>query len=204
MSAVTRTLRAAGKADLDEVSAVLARAFLDDPVMAWMIPDEADRRRRLPLFFRAVGKHEHLPYDGVDEALEGDTVRGAAMWKPPGRWRTSGWRALLSAPSYFRAFGPYIRNGGAVQEAMSRLHPHEPHWYLAVVGTDPAAQGSGVGTDLIRSRLQICDQEGVPAYLESNKDANVPYYERLGFKVTREMTIAGGGPTLWPMWREPQ
>ncbi|WP_187369660.1 GNAT family N-acetyltransferase [Fodinicola acaciae] len=200
---MTRTLRAAGRADLQEVSAVLARAFFDDPVMAWMIPDEAERRRRLPLFFRAVGRHEHLPYDGVDAILEDGAVRGAAMWKPPGHWKTSGWRTLLSAPAYMRAFGPYLRNGGVVQETMSRLHPHEPHWYLAVVGTDPAAQGGGVGTDLIRSRLEICDRDGVPAYLESSKAANVPYYERFGFKVTREIVVADG-PTLWPMWRQPQ
>jgi predicted N-acetyltransferase YhbS len=30
-----------------------------------------------------------------------------------------------------------------------------------------------------------------------------PYYERFGFEVTGELVIAGG-PTLWPMWRQPR
>jgi hypothetical protein len=32
----------------------------------------------------------------------------------------------------------------------------------------------------------------------------VPFYERHGFRVTRELTVPGGGPVLWLMWREPQ
>ena len=64
---------------------------------------------------------------------------------------------------------------------------------LAVVDCDP-----DVGFVLER-----CDEEGIPAYLESSNARNVPFYRRHGFGVTTELQIPGGGPMLWLMWREP-
>ena len=45
---------------------------------------------------------------------------------------------------------------------------------------------------------------GALAYLESSRDINVPLYERHGYEVTAEDTMAGGGPTAWFMLRQPQ
>jgi hypothetical protein len=54
----------------------------------------------------------------------------------------------------------------------------------------------------MRSRLDRCDAEGAPAYLESSNIDNVSYYLRFGFEVTGEIDVPGG-PTLWCMWRAP-
>jgi hypothetical protein len=51
------------------------------------------------------------------------------------------------------------------------------------------------------SRLDRCDAEHAPAYLESSNPDNVPYYMRFGFEVTGEIQLPNGGPTMWPMWR---
>ena len=51
--------------------------------------------------------------------------------------------------------------------------------------------------------LSRCDAEHAPAYLESSKPDNVPYYERFGFEVTGEIVVPNG-PTLIPMWRRPR
>ena len=93
----------------------------------------------------------------------------------------------------------------APQEAGSDAqHPEEPHWYLAVIGTDPTVRGAGLGHALMQSRLDRCDAEYAPAYLESSNPVNVPYYERFGFVVTGETALPDDGPTLWPMWRAPR
>jgi predicted N-acetyltransferase YhbS len=86
---------------------------------------------------------------------------------------------------------------------MDKTHPREPHWYLAVLGTDPPHQGKGVGAALMTPVLARCDAEGTGAYLESSKPDNVPYYERFGFRVTGQIDMPKG-PTMWPMWRDPQ
>jgi ribosomal protein S18 acetylase RimI-like enzyme len=88
--------------------------------------------------------------------------------------------------------------------AIERHHPEEPHHYLAVLGTDPSAQGQGLGTAVMRPVLEMCDADGVPAYLESSKERNVAYYARHGFRVRQELDVPGGGPRIWLMWREPQ
>jgi predicted N-acetyltransferase YhbS len=79
-------------------------------------------------------------------------------------------------------------------------HPAELHWYLAVLGTEPARQGQGIASGLMGPVLERCDKEGTAAYLESSKDSNIPYYERHGFQVTGEIQLPSG-PTVWPMWR---
>ena len=47
-----------------------------------------------------------------------------------------------------------------------------------------------------------CDAEGLSAYLESSDLANVPLYERHGFRVTGEVVIPDG-PVIPLMWRDP-
>ena len=87
---------------------------------------------------------------------------------------------------------------------MDASHPEEPHWYLAVIGSDPSVRGRGFGQAVMQSRLDRCDAEHCPAYLESSKEENVPYYERFGFEVIGEFSLPDGGPTLWRMLRRPQ
>ena len=83
------------------------------------------------------------------------------------------------------------------------LHPREPHWYLATLGTVPERQGQGVGAALLQPVLTLADEDGVPAYLESSKERNVPFYARFGFEVVEELHSKVGSPPMWRMWREP-
>ena len=130
-------------------------------------------------------------------------IGAAALWDPPGRWQQSAAEQLRAIPSFLWAFGAAVRRGMLVDERMAAVHPEEPHWYLAIIGSDPTVRGKGFGNALMRSRLDRCDAEYAPAYLESSNPDNVPYYERFGFEVTGEITLPDG-PSLIPMWRRPQ
>lgn len=197
-------VRPADKADIAELSRTLGRAFDDDPVMQWMWPKQRARAAGLPRLFASITRHHHLARGGVEVAMSADgAIAGAALWDPPNGWQQSRLADLLTMPSMIRAFGTRVAVGGEVAETMKRHHPAEPHWYLAVIGTDPAVRGTGLGHALMRSRLERCDAEHAPAYLESSKPENVPYYERFGFEVTKEIVIPNGGPSLWAMWRNP-
>ena len=196
--------RPAGKDDLRDLSHVLARAFYDDPVMMWLLPKQRARTAQLRRLFAAMTRHHHLALGGVEVACDGPSIGAAALWDPPNHWQETRRAMLLMSPTFIRVFGLRSAQGQAVQELMKRAHPEEPHWYLAVIGSDPTVRGKGFGQALMRSRLDRCDAEYCPAYLESTKLENVPYYQRFGFEVTREIALPDGGPTMWAMWRAPR
>ncbi len=137
-------------------------------------------------------------------ASEEAGVLAAALWDPPGRQVHTPREQFAMLPAILRAFRGRLSAGRAVSDLMKANHPEEPHWYLAVLGTDPSVRGDGFGHALLKSRLERCDAEYAPVYLESSNPDNVPYYQRFGFEVTGEITLPDGGPSLWPMWRRPQ
>ena len=182
----------------------MARAFYDDPVMIWLLPDEKPRTGQLYRLFATMTRHHHLARGGVELGCDGPGIGAAALWDPPNEWEETRWAQLAMTPTFIRVFGARSMRGRAVQELMKREHPEEPHWYLGVIGSDPSVRGKGFGQALMRSRLDRVDAEHAPAYLESTKPENVPYYQRFGFEVTGEIVLPDEGPTMWPMWRQPR
>lgn len=197
-------VRSARRADVPGLARVLGRAFYDDPVFRYLQPDAARRATAMPGFFRAMTRRHFLPGSGVEVAVSADGIGAAALWDPPGRWKQTPREQFFMAPAIVRAFRGRLGAGQALTEQMKAVHPEEPHWYLAVIGSDPTVRSTGMGAALMRSRLDRCDAEGAPAYLESSNIDNVPYYHRFGFEVTGEIVIPDGGPTLWCMWRPPR
>jgi GNAT superfamily N-acetyltransferase len=200
----TVAVRPARRADVPALSVTLGKAFFDDPVMVWMLPDADLRKRKLHRLFASLTRYHHLGRGGVEVAPDGSGIGAAALWDPPGEWKQTRGEELRAMPGLFLAFGTALTRGLAASELMKKAHPEEPHWYLAVIGSDPGVRGKGFGNALMRSRLDRCDAEYAPAYLESSNPDNVPYYERFGFEVTGELKLPNGGPSLIPMWRTPQ
>jgi GNAT superfamily N-acetyltransferase len=179
---------------------MLARAFHDDPVFGWMLPAEGSRHRRLQRYFMTELHHESLRHGAVEVACANGRVAGAAVWFPPGTWSPGTEASAL--PGYLRAFGRRLVIASQFQSVAIAAHPREqPHWYLAIIGVDPVRQGYRVGAALLRSRLRRCDDEGLPAYLESSKLENVPLYQHFGFHVTGTLGLAEGAPVVNTMWR---
>ncbi|MHB8670329.1 MAG: GNAT family N-acetyltransferase [Acidimicrobiales bacterium] len=194
-------IRKATERDLPSLSLTLARSFADDPVMAWFLGEGEDPALR-ELFFRSTTAHVHLPHDTVWVT---DDCVGAAVWDPPGHWRIEEDAMARLAEPFVELLGEQLGRALEGLEVIQGAHPdHEEHWYLAVLGTHPDWQRRGIASTLLAPVLERCDQEAVPAYLESSKESNIAFYRRHGFEVTGTITLPGGGATLWPMWREPK
>ena len=193
---VTTATAAAPTADADRVVAVVALAFAADPAMRALYPDPLQYLTYGPAFIRAFGGSAFA--HGVVDYVPG--YAGAALWLPPGvRADDAPLGKLLEASvapdeldAVVAAFGQFEVH-----------HPHAPHWYLPLIGVDPARQGHGYGSALLRHALARCDRDGAPAYLEATSPRSRALYERHGFAAVGTIR-AGAWPPIWPMVRRPR
>jgi GNAT superfamily N-acetyltransferase len=194
-------VRPATEDDHEAAAEALALAFADDPAWAHLLPDDATRAERLLIFFTAeignlIPDHRQLwvTEDGS----------GAAIWAHPGRWRVPLARTLRPARRMAAVFGRRLPLATWTQLRLERRHPADAeHWYLHYLGVEPRRQGRGLGGDLLRPVLDLCDREGIPSYLESSTERNRALYERNGYSLTGSFPMPAAGPMLREMWREP-
>ncbi len=71
----------------------------------------------------------------------------------------------------------------AVLEQIGEAHAVEPHWYLPWLAVEPDRQGDGIGDHLLTHCLEVVDESGSPAFLETPNPRNVGFYGRHGFEV---------------------
>jgi ribosomal protein S18 acetylase RimI-like enzyme len=196
------SVRKATLADAPRLAQALASAFQDDPVIAWIFPDEQRRRGVLPAFMEFRLRKLAFPHDEVWMTADG---AAAAVWlPPPGSWQLSRSQRLRLLPPLVRFLGLRTASVLGALDRMEERHPHDrSHWYLFILGAEPTAQGQGLGSALLAHMLARVDADGMAAYLESSNERNIALYGRHGFEITSEVAIPGG-PRIWPMWREPR
>lgn len=186
--------------DLDTLVDILSDSFANDPILNWVIP----RSQLYPEFFRLFIKEVYLPRGIVHMD---DAGRGAALWLPPQeRLQIPPRMTLVNLVLKLLMYkGPVplwrIHRQGAL---FAKHHPKDPHYYLQFIGCRQRDQGRGVGAALLKQGTKVCDEQDMPAYLESSNSLNVPLYERHGFEVIHEQAVTEDGPRAWFMWREPR
>jgi ribosomal protein S18 acetylase RimI-like enzyme len=202
VQAVALGMRRATAADVPSLTRMLARAYHDDPVAIWLC---ASPRRR-PALLEALYRARLRQLLGDREIWVTPELSSAAVWLAPGRAKAgiprdgALVRRLLSDPR-LPARLPLLAIG---LTRVQRRHPREPpHWYLSLLGTDPEAQGRGLGSAALRPVLERCDEDRAGVYLETARERNLGFYARHGFRVTGRLRLPRG-PAMWLMWREPR
>ena len=189
-------VRSAEERERQAVIGIITLAFGTDPMARWAYPRPATYLAAMPEAIKAFGGRGfahgtvHLADDGA----------AAAMWLPPGV-ESDGERLAELSEQYTPS--DRLPEMMRVFERMGTYHPKEPCWFLPLIGVDPARQGRGYGSALLRHALTQCDRDNVPAYLESSNPRNLPLYERHGFRALGSIQV-GSSPTLVPMLRVPQ
>jgi len=189
-------IRLATRSDKDRFEAAMTMAFSADPVARWAWPDPL---QYINTFMPMVTLFGGKSFDHGSAYVIGD-FSGVAQWLPPGVHPDDGPIGELFAQNMSE---PKLGELVFLFEQMAGYHPHEPHWYLPLIGVDPVSQGRGYGTELMRHGLVACDRDQQPAYLEATSPANRQLYERHGFRVLGEIR-SGDSPPLFPMLREPR
>lgn len=181
--------------DRERVLKTLVLGFAADPVARWIWPEPEKYLTLMPRFAEAFG----------GRAFENETVYMAdsgcavALWLPPDvEPDGTTMEAILG-----EGLRPEIAEDiDGFLKGMAAYHPNEPHWYLPLIAADPIWINRGLGAALMKHALRRCDQDGLPAYLESSNPRNISLYERHGFKVIGEIQ-SGTSPVMTPMLRPP-
>lgn len=184
----------------------MANAFADAPRFRFLVPEDAQRQRKLRWYWAASmracilsGGLVHIAHEEEDS-----TVLGVAIWDAPRQGSHSTSTLLRSglwlAPVQL-GVAAYLRKR-ALGPALASLESPDPAWYLNAIGVESSAQRRGVGSALINHMLKRIDEEAMPAFLDTSAPDNLGYYERFGFEVTAESTLPNGIP-LWGMTRPP-
>ena len=190
---------------LDAAADVLVRSFADDPGLHFVLPEIADQERLGPTLARAVVRYALRC--GAPLVTRGE-VRGVALWFPPNAQEPTdadlAETGIAQVPELIGADA--WRRFKRLLDHLDALHPRyapEPHWFLAILGVDPAWQRRGIGEALMNPVFAAADRDGLCCYLEAPTAGNARYYERRGFRVVAETDIPDSDVHIWMMRREP-
>ncbi len=187
---------------LQQTVDVLARAFCSNPLNRAVVqsddPDRCFHSNRHSM--RTLLPMARLHGQVLVAALDGE-VAGGLVASPPGRFPLPPPPPMDRLRFLMRQGWSVTRRWEVVFETLDALHPVEPHWYLGVLGVDRFAQSRGVGAALLSRWLAGVDRDAMPAYLETDSEGNVHFYERVGFSLDGEISILD--VRVWRMKRAP-
>jgi GNAT superfamily N-acetyltransferase len=174
----------------------LLRWFLPSHQTPWcagLLPDP----QQFLLYFPVIVHLHAQSVVGHGGAFHTPDPRSAALWYPPGS-EVDG----VALGNVLKSAVPPERIQVALSlfARMGEYKPAGPHWYLRQIGVDPALQGRGYGSLLLRQALEACDRARLPAYLEATSSENRRLYEKFGFVAAAELQV-GDSPPVWPMTR---
>lgn len=187
------------------VITVLGRAFWKYPLLTYFFPEERDRKSIMDNLM-AFPVYTCLRYGEVYATSA--KLEGAAVWSPSEAYPVSFWRTLRSLP---------LKNiWGMTRSASFRMHAVDRflieirqrqaprhHYYLEILGVDPAYQKQGCSSKLVRPMLHRLDQEKLPCYLETQDPQDVPIYQHFGFEIVEHTSIPETPLYSWALLRQP-
>jgi GNAT superfamily N-acetyltransferase len=179
-------IRAATLQDRNAVVKILAASFNDNPAVNDTIITDKHRGRRLIALMeyvfdtgfarKGVFVTDDLSgaivmYDPVSSPGKiSDTLRQLKLVR-----KSIGWSRMLYATRK--------------DKKMRSYRPATPHFYLQMIGTIPAAQGKGVGSEMLRFITEKSIAMNKPVYLETSVAKNVEMYRRKGFVIHGDWKI---------------
>ncbi len=193
---------------LKKLCKIAGRAFQDDPTTIFTYPDEKERREKLQYGFRMI--YNYGIRHGVTYAIS-ENLEGFIVWLPydkvyPSTWtmmRYGGFYAMRKVGLKLRAMKRSMTVFNYMETRHKELAPFE-HWYLQNIAVTPEEQGKGYGSQLLTAMYQKIDSEGLPIYLETNQEQNLPFYQKHGFEVLEQVIIPDTDVPLWCMLRKPR
>jgi ribosomal protein S18 acetylase RimI-like enzyme len=187
---------------VEPAAVTCARAFEDDPMTVWMIPDAA-RRANLRYAFEMILNIAAL--GGAEAYATSAACEGVAVWMPAGMKQTIGMLLQAGYPLLPLRCGwrYFLLDSMSLSHCEKLRKKYAPvrHCYLAALGVDPAHQGQGFASKLLTPMLERLDADRTACYVETQNLKNVAMYRHFGFELMHETKMPGGDYPLYLMLR---
>lgn len=194
---MSKPIRDLNSSEHSLIGKIIADGFADDPVNLWAFQST----EAMEPVFTTMAQHLYLKNGFGHVNTAGNA---GALWLPPDVPKQFSFLADAKMGSViFRNGGlEAVKNSLQIDRFLKKKKPLAPHYYLFAISVHPSLQGKGVGSQLMKEALKQVDTAQMPAYLESSKPDNFPFYQKHGFEVMEEVTPGTGAPPMWLMWRE--
>lgn len=183
----------------------LTASFFHDPLAEFFWPDDELRARQLSAVVEFL-----LNLSCNTSSIEEAGGKNAAIVgaNPPGHYPFPFFKSFASLTrliSKLLFVTPLLEMGKMTQVSRSveKIHPHQMHWYILVLGVHPDHQGKGMGGELLRPILQKADEDGVIVYLECSNPESLEFYRKYEFEVSEKIVPVLGCPPIWGLFRNP-
>lgn len=191
---------------LPAAAKVLARAFHNEPLKAYLFPDEKIRDSLGVDFFAFMLRYGIL-FGEVYATSPG--LEGVAVWLPSEYAKmTPELMAKAGSEGLEAKIGSwFIAQARPLYDVIDNKHSqHAPfrHWYLAFIGVDPAFQGKGFAGKLLKPMFSRLKRENIPCYLETENEKNVDIYTHYGFKLLEKYFVLDTGLYFYAMLNKPE
>lgn len=191
----------AAQTDLKQALNCLVAAFAKDPITSFLLESGPNYSGRLTQFFSLLMRARIALEMPVLVVRDPAGIHGAAMG-----YTTADLSWPVEIEDEWNRFAlavPGLRDRIALyEEVAEKYRPPQPHYYLGVIGVDPARHGLGIGARLLKSfsHLSASDPLSNGVYLETANPLNVPFYEHAGFAVLGQGSLSGAN--LWCMFQK--
>lgn len=192
----TMNISILSESDEDKAVSTILLAFATDSGARWFSP-------RADTFLHNMSAYARLTTRTAishKSAFCTENCNGVAVCLPPGVELDGDKLANILKPGFSSS------DAKDMEELAKQIHqyrPQEQHWYLPIIGVDPAHQLQGLGGKLMTHICKHFDLQGKPAYLEATNPRNTSLYLRHGFEVLVTLQV-GASPTITPMLRQPR
>lgn len=179
---------------------LLAEGMRDNPLHVRVFgADPARRQQRLQRLLQMLVGHVQSRGTLLGAYADGDLI-GVLGMLPPGRCRP-GWFDTVRLAGTIALSNPPATAVRARQWLMAweRNDPTDPHWHLGPMAVRTTHRRQGVARCLMETCCKKIDAQGAIAWLETDLQINVSFYETLGFSITCQEEVLG--VTNWFMTR---
>jgi ribosomal protein S18 acetylase RimI-like enzyme len=188
------------KSETADAIGVLARGMRDNPLHVAALGD--DPAHRIEALTQLFGGMIPMQPEPLRAREDGEVVGVCGLLRPPecmvhafGTMPADQFRPMLGDPADQARLVEWLQTWG-------KRDPDEPHFHLGPVAADAGKKGRGIGSAMMQAFCERVDRGHALAYLETDKDENVGFYERFGFETVGEATVIG--VTNWFMRRDPR